>query len=146
MTEKTKKPQYAEIEQPFGCDPPLAHCPICGQATLDDKGGGATPCPHLAFIYVSETGDFEFMSPDFKKRTGRLNKEELDLNTLPEFLAMAGYGNNLLAIEITFGGMACGPIWDAVVFGFDYASLSKNPKAQSDRRGRSPSCPQTTRC
>ena len=34
------KPQFASVEQPFGCDPPKPHCPLCGKAVLriDDDG------------------------------------------------------------------------------------------------------------
>ena len=35
----------------------------------------------------------------------------------------AGYGNGLLALEITYGGMACGPVWYRDVYGFDYETV-----------------------
>jgi hypothetical protein len=65
MTEKDNinikaKPQIAKIEQPFGVEPPLVHCPICGQATIeteDDKDFKI--CTHVAFIYISEIREFE---------------------------------------------------------------------------------------
>jgi len=37
-----------------------------------------------------------------------------------QFLDAAEYGHNLLVIDITFGGMACGPVWYNLKFGFDY--------------------------
>lgn len=32
----------------------------------------------------------------------------------------AGYGNDLLTLEITYGGMACGPGWYTDVYCFDF--------------------------
>lgn len=125
MTEKKTKPQYARIEQPFGRKPPVVHCPICGQATLDLEGGEVTPCPHLAFIYVGEASEFEFTSADYDQRTSDLDDEELDFDSFSEFLGKAGYGNNLLALEVTYGGMACGPVWFTDIYGFDYGSFAK---------------------
>ena len=56
MARKTK-PQIARVEQPFGIDPPIVHCPIFGQATVKiDKTNGADiiPCHRLAFIPIAE--------------------------------------------------------------------------------------------
>jgi len=123
MDEKSL-PQYAKIEQPFGIDPPIVHCPICGTAVFDNEEGCATPCPHFAFLYVGEVGEFEYTSVAFTKKTESLEAENLDFETFSDFLAKAGYDNKLLAIEITYGGMACGPVWYTDVFGFDYGSLA----------------------
>ena len=123
---KRANPQYAQIEQPFGCDPPLVHCPICGQATIEigEEGGRITPCLHLAFIYVGEVGDFEYASEDFRNRTDGIDEDELELDTFNKFLKQAGYDNKLLALEITYGGMAVGPVWYTDVFGFDYGTIA----------------------
>jgi hypothetical protein len=117
------KPQLASVEQPFGCTPPRPHCPICGHAVLrvDDDGlTHADPCRHLAFVFVGEVGDFEYRSPDFTRRTAHRRIHDLDLTRLRTLLVNAGYGNGLLALEITYGGMACGPVWYTDVYGFDY--------------------------
>ena len=37
----------------------------------------------------------------------------------------AGYGNGLLALEITYGGMACGPVWYTDVYGFNFGVLEE---------------------
>lgn len=42
---------------------------------------------------------------------------------LRKLLENAGYGNRLLALEITYGGMACGPVWYTDVYGFDYDTV-----------------------
>lgn len=129
MTEESSKPQYAQIEQPFGCEPPIVHCPICGQATLDPDGDGATPCPHLAFIYVGAVNEYEYFSDDYEQRIIDLDDEDVDFDNFSEFLGKAGYGNNLLALEITYGGMGCGPVWFTDIYGFDYGTLAKEGDA-----------------
>ena len=121
---------YASVQQPFGCDPPLVHCPICGQASmkLDDEGmGTVTPCQHLAFIYVGAAGEYEYQSDDFAKRLAAA--EESDTDPSEELLLTLGYGDSLLALEISYGGMGCGPMFFTDVFGFDYGTLSADEES-----------------
>ena len=139
MATKTK-PQIARVEQPFGIDPPIVHCPICGQATLkidEVTGGEVTPCDHLSFIYVC--GDFEYQSTDFETRVKKVQEaeeeedwdeeaegaEEEDVDYIEDLLERAGYGNNMLVIEITHGGMCHGPVYYTDTFGFDYNMMCK---------------------
>jgi hypothetical protein len=132
MTNKTS-PQYVSIEQPFGCEPPLVHCPICGnKICLENE---VNPCSHLAFLYIGEIGEFIYQSEAFENKfEATLNSHEetededdyVGLDNLCECLAEAGYGNKLLALEITYGGMACGPVWFTDVYGFDYDTLTDN--------------------
>ena len=124
MTETSSRPQYARIEQPFGVAPPVFHCPICGQATIDAEDGEAIPCPHLAFIYSADDCEFVYTSDDFEQKTRDFDDEYITRNCLLRLLGDAGYGNSLLAVEITYGGMACGPVWYVHVFGFDYGTLA----------------------
>ena len=131
MTTQTS-PQYAAIEQPFGCEPPLVHCPICGNNTIQDNE--INPCKHLAFVYVGELSEFIYQSKVFETRfeSTLTVHQEIDedeyscirLDNLQDCLKEAGYDNNLLALEITYGGMACGPIWFTDVYGFDYGTLA----------------------
>lgn len=121
MTEQAP-PQYAAIEQPFGCEPVVLHCPICGTRTAEF--GGVNPCPHLAFVYASEEQEFVYESDDFVRRRERLSAHQVQLQDVRALLAAAGYGNRLLAIEITYGGMACGPVWYTDVVGFDFDMLA----------------------
>ncbi len=134
------KPQFASVEQPFGCQPPKPHCPVCGKAVLqvDDEGlAHADPCPHLAFIFVGETGEFEYRSPAFEKREARRRLNDFDLVKLRKLLERIGYGNKLLALEITYGGMACGPVWHTDVYGFDYETVEDEEKADEVELGGS---------
>ena len=121
MTTKSRT-QYAEVEQSFGQDPPVVHCPVCGQATVKmvDGTGEYNACPHLAFIYHCSTGGFGYRSPDFKTRTEKLEMDEPDPESFKNFLQNAGYDNGMMAIEITYGGMACGPMSFTDVYGFDW--------------------------
>ena len=120
MSQNVSLPQYARVEQPFGVGHPTPHCPICGQAVVDDDG--VTPCAHLAFVFVGEAGDFEYQSPSFAQRIEERDLGPVGLDGLDAYLLEAGYGNGLLAIEITHGGMACGPVWYTEVFAFDYGT------------------------
>ncbi len=123
MSDEKSLPQFARIEQPFGAEPPVVHCPICGQATIDISVPEVTPCEHLSFIYVGEANDFEFKSDIFTEKTDNLDLEDLDFDGFSAFLANVGYGNNMLALEVTYGGMACGPIWFTDIYGFDYSLI-----------------------
>lgn len=118
-------PQCAEITIPFGCEPPIVHCPICGQPTLEPEDGGASPCCHVAFIYVSMAGGFQHESDEFKRRTARIEGEEFTLDTYKEFLQKSDYRNELLVLEFTYGGMANGPVHYTDVYGFDYGTLEQ---------------------
>ncbi len=124
MVKKTDKkpPQIASIEQPFGCDMPTVHCPICGKAPLilsEEDGATLEPCAHVAFIYIGAYGDFEYRSKDFDKRAQEA-KQEFENSLELEALQTLGYDNKLLVLEITYGGMACGPVWYTDAYGFDY--------------------------
>jgi hypothetical protein len=118
-------PQYAGLELPFGCEMPIVHCPICGRATIevDQDVGKVTPCPHLAFIYIGEVGDFEYQSEECQRKFQELDIDDLSFENFKDVLKTAGYGNKLLALELTYGGMGCGPVWYTNVFGFDYSTL-----------------------
>jgi hypothetical protein len=130
MAKKTK-PQIASVEQPFGIDPPIVHCPICGNATITiDKvtGGEVTPCDHLAFIHVPEAGGFIYKSSDFDQRITKIEESDEDdgWDDFGDLLIKAGYQNNMLAIEITYGGMCHCPVYYTDIVGFDYAMISQD--------------------
>jgi len=122
---------YAKIEQPPGSEFPNVHCPICGQATMlvDEEGYGSNnPCKHLAFIFVNESREFEFITDEFKEKLDKLEVEEneerydsgLHHSSFPLILEDMGYSNKFLTLEITHGS---GPVWFTDVFGFDYKKM-----------------------
>jgi hypothetical protein len=119
-------PQLARVEQPFGCNPPEVHCPICGApvAEIGADGADLRPCIHAAFVYSSCAGEFVFESGDFSNRTMDMDPDDLDFSEPQKTLSKLGYGNSMLAIQITYGGMACGPVWFTAVYGFDYGTLT----------------------
>jgi len=121
MDEKKPKPQYARIEQPFGYPPPVVHCPLCGQKIFNTYTGDIIPCLHLAFAFTACSGEYDYTSEDYTQRTNHCAGDAMELEKFPRLLKKAGYGNNLLVLEITYGGMACGPVWYTDVYGFDYA-------------------------
>lgn len=111
-------PQIASIEQPFGMEPPVIHCPICGNSILETEDDSDFEiCKHTAFIYISEISEFEYQSDDFQEK---IKEQGIEDACFEEILEAAGYGNNLLVIDITYGGMACGPVWYNLKCGFDF--------------------------
>ena len=127
--------QYARVGQPFGDDPPKVHCPICGDAALKKIKGKCkiAPCEHVKFIYIGGNEDFSYESEDFKKKFKDSKKksqlfdgEELNSAAFRKFLLKSGYKNNLLAIEISYGGGNGGCCFFFTdVYGFDYGSLDE---------------------
>ena len=120
------KPQYASVDLPVGCATPRPHCPICGHALLivgEPSIANVDACRHVAFIFRGETAEFVYRSADFQEREARRRTSQLNLSKLRGALERFGYGNKLLALEITYGGMACGPAWYSDVYGFDYETV-----------------------
>ncbi len=120
-------PQFAQVAQPFGCNPPEVHCPICGAPVVElgPDGEAINPCVHAAFVYSGLMGGFAYESEDFKRRAMDADPDDLDFSEFQKALTTLGYGNNMLAIEITYGGVACGPMWFKDVYGFDYGTLTE---------------------
>jgi len=140
---------YVAIEQPFGVQPPKVHCPICGQQQFVERDDEylETPCEHLAFVFGGDEDEFVYASADFTERFARFDAE-LDArfpdeasrggedyeeassfyrDLFPRRLAEMGYGAHLLALRITYGGMAEGsPVWFSDVYGFDYAAIRED--------------------
>lgn len=140
---------YVAIEQPFGLQPPKVHCPICGQQQFVEQGDEylETPCEHLAFVFGGEEDEFVYACDDFAARFERFNADldarfaddaaraSAEYEEASSFyrdlfvrrLAELGYGTHLLALRITYGGMADGsPLWFSDVYGFDYALIRED--------------------
>lgn len=128
MTEQSS-PHYVAIGQLMTCDPQDLFCPICGKRMIQAEENLTTvdPCPHIAFFYLPEYEAFEYQSEDFEERTKDLEFEydEDDYIMFEEYLAAAGYGNSLLTLELTYGGVACGPVSITIVVGYDYESIAR---------------------
>lgn len=146
-------PQIARISQPFGAEDPLVHCPICGHRAIQVIDGvrQASPCPHLAFVFIDEFAEFEYLSPDFKKRTADFRNRNLDTGKIigdgdedgggrflcvadfPALLKEADYDANLLVLEITYGNKAVRHLMTTDVYGYDYDSLRKRTMTPTEK-------------
>ena len=122
----TSSPHYVEIGQLITCDPEEVYCPICGQKLVKEgkEVTSVIPCKHLAFFYLPSVDAFEYKSDDFAKRIEPIEIDELDYDNFKEFLIEAGYDNSMLALELTYGGIACGPVSFTIVVGYDYSTIA----------------------
>ena len=118
-------PQYAKVELMFGADAPVIHCPVCGKATMESPDDGFSPCAHVSFIYMGVTGEFEYQSDEFAAKLESADTDNLSFDSFADYLAGMGYNNKTLALEVTYGGMACGPVWYTDVYGFSFASTGE---------------------
>ena len=93
--------QYAEVEQPFGSEPPLVHCPICGEAPL--KENEIVPCKHLSFIFVGEVCEFEYKSDQFKEKISQITNDQAYLSQIikNEILIKYYYKKGLFQNKLT---------------------------------------------
>jgi len=88
-------------------------CPVCGNRQEDDLQV-LHPCQHLACVYDQEAQEFSFQSDEFKRRRTQYAlqlPEELDAYAL----AQLGYGDELLALDLTRAGC-----WSRELFAFDF--------------------------
>ena len=114
--------QYVCFEQELGRAAPILHCPFCGKPAIElDAENSATVmgCEHLACIYVGAANDFEYQSSDFERRRALAQCEESPFDDFRRHLSKMGYGTRFIAFEITHGGLACGPVWNTDVYGFN---------------------------
>lgn len=109
----------AAIEVPLGADFPQVHCPACGAPVFSGNAYGG--CKHLAFCYVSEVDEAE-MVPDHLAETVAQAKNEAEETdrTLIEVLLEKLDRGSMFCLEITSGGMACGPVWTTAYIAFDF--------------------------
>jgi len=88
-----------------------------------DINGDGNECDHLAFIFNGVIRQFTYQSSDFQKRINNIKDDDLFHDNFIGYLEEAGYDNNLLALEITFGGLGHGPNWNSIICGYDYGTL-----------------------
>ena len=114
-------PQHVTLIPTFGLPMPL-HCPVCGQAieARQEETWTITPCPHLAFVRYARM--FEYASDDYDTRSGRVEDGGLEWDDFAKFLREAGYGAELLVIELPLSGRHCEDLDVSMVFGFDFAA------------------------
>ena len=88
-------------------------CPACG-AAQEDELQVLRPCKHLACLCDQEVQQFTFKSDDFKQRLAA-TKISLTDELHAQVLAQLGYGNELLALELTRAGC-----WSRELFAFNF--------------------------
>ena len=88
-------------------------CPACGGAQ-EEELQVLRPCKHLACLYDQEAQQFTFKSDDFKPRLAA-TKISLTDELHAQVLAQLGYGDELLALELTRVGC-----WSCELFAFNF--------------------------
>jgi hypothetical protein len=117
-----------EIEYPFGAPAPNIHCPICGAAVSKMNEEITQPaCEHVEYVYLADIAEFEYIRPNLQvlidqwdaspiaDATGTCDEEQ----GVVEALCSRRDSKTKVALGLVTGGMACGPFWYSVWFGFD---------------------------
>jgi len=107
------------------------HCIFCGSEVSISE----PPCPHIAFVYLPETEDFEFVSPAFQPTADAILEkvaaanEKLDNDEVVDddetdishhLMGLPNHGSNFIVKVIT-RGVACGPTSHVSYYGFNAA-------------------------
>lgn len=108
--------QYTTVSHNVGTEPQTVNCPICGHDLLpnNEEGFWVDECPHVEFVFSSESGEFHFQTDRFEKRLAEVleKHEDDDLyfeSDSREILTLAGYDNRLRVIEVNYGGSPFNP-------------------------------------
>jgi hypothetical protein len=101
------------LTMPFNAPPPPVFCPACGAQVLftDDE---PRPCVHVVYMWHSETGLVHAgagAGPRLAQLGDRCKAEDAAATLRAE---------HQFALDISYGGMACGPVWYQVQIGFDF--------------------------
>lgn len=107
------------IDIPFGEDLETLYCPVCGTLIFSQE---ATPsCPHVAFTFISEVGEFDDVAPHLKPVIEAVTDSIEDDDRHPvEMLAERLDRPSLFCLQLNLGGMACGPVWTELFVGIDF--------------------------
>ena len=111
------------LELPFGQEPPMIHCPVCGKSVNVD--GELVACDHLVYFFLTQTGEFIYLRKDVRKQYADLKVYDLETGLGYDRLICDYQNDSLLKMELTYGGMACGPIWFTDYVGFDFTNKAK---------------------
>lgn len=133
--------QVVKLEFPFGVEFDEFFCPACGAALMDRDQFAGHPCPHLAFAYIDEAGEFAYVSPRLGAAAARADEDDDD--PVATLAAKLPAGTSVV-FELTTGGMGCGPVWSTVVFGIELSpgrrkAAPRRPRAASKKEAAAPS-------
>jgi hypothetical protein len=101
------------LSMPFNAPPPAVFCPVCGMQILS-TADEPTPCEHVVYIWHSDAGLVHAgtgVGPRLKLLGERCKAEDA---------AALLKAEHQFALDISYGGMACGPVWYQVQIGFDF--------------------------
>lgn len=119
-----------EVEYPFGYDEPLVvHCPACGARVLDPDEEEEEECPHLLFIFSGMAQTFYHASERAERLLAQAEakmsetEDEGDVDDYPSEMDLVlrelPETTTSFVMDITTGGMGCGPVWETLSFCFD---------------------------
>ena len=104
-------------------DHPFLFCPVTGMPIVDDEDVYSSPA--LAFIYLTEIEDFQYVHPELEKIYQQCEEEANDQDEESEVYAFDLFLEKIKDLEnhvmftITTSGMACGPVSSTIHYCFD---------------------------
>lgn len=119
----TTRINVIDINWPFGAPSPTLHCPRTGKLVAQPDDYVEQPAsPYVAFVYINEVGLFDYIRPDLEAKLNSAMQtmdEDEDTSTLELLLSVMDAAHVPLVYAIHTSGMACGPSWTTVTFGFE---------------------------
>lgn len=104
-------------------DHPYLFCPVTGMPIVDEEDAYASPA--LAFTFLLEIGEFNFVKPELEKiyqeceEAANQADDDEDINSYDLFLERLEHLQNHVIFSITTRGMACGPVGTTIHYCFD---------------------------
>ena len=117
-------PQYAVIEQPFGCSVPVIHCPLCGISVIKWRNNNNSVCSHLVFVYLLSAREFNYKAPKFQQRMEDIRSEEVTFYDFHGWLRKVGYDDKLFVLEVHYTSSMGTGQWIIDVYGFEFDTLA----------------------
>jgi len=103
--------------------PPAIYCPACGAAIYADDEEVSDRCAHVLFTYLSDTAEFDYVSPACRSVIeavlGATADQGPDQDVVNQVLRRLS-STSVLGLTITTQGMACGPVCSTVYLAVDF--------------------------
>ena len=116
--------QMLEIDWGLGADAPKIFCPVCGE--LEDPEN-TDYCTHVTFVYLPGYDEFDYVADSFTtvvdelRSTHDAQSDEDDATVLALLEKLPSTGTNFI-LQLSSGGMACGPTGFTAIYGFNLAN------------------------
>jgi hypothetical protein len=121
-----------DINWPFGAPSPTLHCPRTGKLVAKPGDYVEQPAsPYVAFVYINEVDEFDYIRPDLEAKMDAASlalEEDDDTTTLELLMSVMDPRQVPLVFAVHTGGMACGPSWTTVTYGFELWSADVEGK------------------